>query len=297
MSAFLDKLPIQSRLQIYTEVLRSDHSHLEHNQAYSLDLDSKDLLDISILCANHQVYAEALPILYEANKIIVHPYDLCSHVTKGSKLDACNAAFLRHAVVHPRPPHMIWAGGLKSCRCGVRDVDDQVKLVEHFDRSDFPRLKSVTFLVEPECTTMGSIQSSLTEAGMRASFSGVWRLQVTSPDMVGTAFTFKSEYIAAAWDWAVDLIRARPGLDPDEVLTEAQLDELLNPSSSHTARSSITPSISVQLRSKKIGQRREVVDWETVILACSLRFEWLQQEEAWNSETFAMWTADSMGDF
>ncbi|KAH9841301.1 putative chrd superfamily protein, partial [Teratosphaeria destructans] len=294
---FLDKLPNETRLQIYAEVFRSNYPRLEHNRAYGRHRNREDLLHTSLLRANHQVFAEALPILYETNNITVHPYDLCSHITTGSRLDACKAAFLRHAVVHPRPPHMIWAGGLKSCRCGTQELDDHVELIEHFGRAHFPRLRSVTFLVGPECTTMRSIQVSLTDAGMQASFSGVWRLQVASPDMVGTTFTFESKHIAASWDWAVALIRARPNLDPDEVLSEVQLHQLLNPSDAHTARSSNTLSVAAQLKSKKIGQRREAVDWESVILACNLRFEWLQQEEAWNSETFAMWTADSMADF
>lgn len=129
---FLDKLPTEIRIQIYEHLLRFD----EPIKLRQIIPGSKNL---RILRTNRQIHDEALPVLYDINRVVVTRNDFCRNTDPGLK----TPLKLEHA------RHLLVTSFSQSIACTLigppRQCDvcqpDALGLIWQFTR--MPRLQTV----------------------------------------------------------------------------------------------------------------------------------------------------------
>lgn len=128
----LELLPVELRLQIYEYLLQYSHP-------IKLRQIVPGSRDLALLRTNHQIYSEALPVLYDLNTIVVARNDFCKNTE----------ASLRTPLKLDHARHLLIASFSQSIACTVNGPEGQcdvcqpsaIGLIRAF--TSMPRFRSV----------------------------------------------------------------------------------------------------------------------------------------------------------
>jgi hypothetical protein len=131
---FLDRLPLEIRFRIY-----------EFSLTYSSPIKIRYIMpgskDLPILRLNRQIYDEALPVLYERNRIVIRYSHFCKIAPPDIK-SPINPKWIRHLLIDGIGRSLI-CGSRDYLRCNVCSWIDADELSKNLKM--FPRLRTVVF--------------------------------------------------------------------------------------------------------------------------------------------------------